>query len=868
MSQQEIGSQQASPDPLIQPNTTDALTPTKSNTNTTNPNTNTNTNTNTPTTRRKKRTKTSIACEACQTRKSRCELVTAKGCHRCAVLGTACSLVGSGRASTSTSTSTDLRNGYGLLAYNSNDELRSQHHAQRDPSRIPGYGPQASGSRESRSSIIDKYDGITSFPGNPHLNHNLNSHLKRARSSTGKEGSSDRDQDQDRDRDQDQQQDQDQNYEPDQDQDRGRGRDGRRDLREIKRRTIDIQNMLKTILSSQPHSQFQNQNQIRDQGSSGLALASTSASALEPALPLSFVPSSLAIPNTYSSITSTSTSTRPPTTTTSTNTTTHQTQHHNHNHHTEESDLYGKTHPETGGPIGSSFLALGLASQPVYLDPIELGVVLPREMERVYQVFVELFPCALPLHRLIRSPRQPPKHPLLRSAILYFLACTSNSNSVSSPASISTSSFSTPRPSSLISFSPMTRRMIIKMLEQNLSLITQNNNTRPEIASIESLLIVSLSPPHSNSYNPEGTNNGKSNPNLGLSIAIEPYNAGALALDLAKRLGLDDSMRVVVRERDGSGLDQWDTTGSLNRLCLWFSCLHRQTWLNLLGGSGSMLDYISLSSIPTALSERYHVNAWYFHLKFESRLLDLVFPVVRQIQVVRTGEMWDPVAMQELHDRFVVFKAECEVWRRDLLSPGLPSQPSLCLLSHIVEVALASRIRADSGAFIYPPIHPDIAFPHLKRYGGHIFFTGKNIIRHVAQTRPDLSSMPAYLSTFVLFAYAAVYQVKINDSQGEMDVLSADLAVAESLLREVYCFNPSIVDRVQQPIAASLRWREVLEHLGPDGTPKDTAALGMDTFQPMDFEGLPFQLDPDWLAFFSMEADFGEGAIDAAFASA
>jgi hypothetical protein len=198
----------------------------------------------------------------------------------------------------------------------------------------------------------------------------------------------------------------------------------------------------------------------------------------------------------------------------------------------------------------------------------------------------------------------------------------------------------------------------------------------------------------------------------------------------------------------------------------------------------------------------------------------------------------------------------------------VPSQPSLCLLSHIVEVALASRIRADSGAFIYPPIHPDIAFPHLKRYGGHIFFTGKNIIQHVAQTRPDLSSMPAYLATFVLFAYAAVYQVKINDFQGEMDVLSADLAVAESLLREVYWFNPSIVDRVQQPIAASLRWREVLEHLGPDGTPKDTAALGMDAFQPMDSEGLPFQLDPDWLAFFSMEADFGDGALDAAFASA
>jgi hypothetical protein len=92
--------------------------------------------------------------------------------------------------------------------------------------------------------------------------------------------------------------------------------------------------------------------------------------------------------------------------------------------------------------------------------------------------------------------------------------------------------------------------------------------------------------------------------------------------------------------------------------------------INLLGGSGSMLDYVSLSSIPTALSERYHVNAWYLHLKFESRLLDLVFPVVRQAQVIRTGEMWDPVAMQEFHDRFIVFKGECDVWRRELLGPG------------------------------------------------------------------------------------------------------------------------------------------------------------------------------------------------------
>ncbi|WWC59485.1 uncharacterized protein I303_102041 [Kwoniella dejecticola CBS 10117] len=42
--------------------------------------------------RQKKRTKTGIACDACQRRKSRCELVDQQGCHRCRVLGTTCSL--------------------------------------------------------------------------------------------------------------------------------------------------------------------------------------------------------------------------------------------------------------------------------------------------------------------------------------------------------------------------------------------------------------------------------------------------------------------------------------------------------------------------------------------------------------------------------------------------------------------------------------------------------------------------------------------------------------------------------------------------------------------------------------------------------
>lgn len=43
---------------------------------------------------RGKRKKLSTACDACQKRKSRCEMVTSKGCHRCRTLGTICSRAG------------------------------------------------------------------------------------------------------------------------------------------------------------------------------------------------------------------------------------------------------------------------------------------------------------------------------------------------------------------------------------------------------------------------------------------------------------------------------------------------------------------------------------------------------------------------------------------------------------------------------------------------------------------------------------------------------------------------------------------------------------------------------------------------------
>lgn len=45
--------------------------------------------------RKRRRTRTGIACDSCQRRKTRCELLDGDGagCHRCQVLGTSCSLL-------------------------------------------------------------------------------------------------------------------------------------------------------------------------------------------------------------------------------------------------------------------------------------------------------------------------------------------------------------------------------------------------------------------------------------------------------------------------------------------------------------------------------------------------------------------------------------------------------------------------------------------------------------------------------------------------------------------------------------------------------------------------------------------------------
>lgn len=92
--------------------------------------------------------------------------------------------------------------------------------------------------------------------------------------------------------------------------------------------------------------------------------------------------------------------------------------------------------------------------------------------------------------------------------------------------------------------------MIFRMAEQNIS---QTSFSRPEVAVAEGLLIVSLAPSRLSEKS---------------LVFIDPYQAGALALEVAKRLGLDDSMYVVPREIGCAALDQWDTTPALNRLCL------------------------------------------------------------------------------------------------------------------------------------------------------------------------------------------------------------------------------------------------------------------------------------------------------------
>jgi hypothetical protein len=57
---------------------------------------------------KRRRIRHSVACDACKVRKSRCELVTAAGCHRCSVLRTPCSLTVTGTTSDKGSTSTPV----------------------------------------------------------------------------------------------------------------------------------------------------------------------------------------------------------------------------------------------------------------------------------------------------------------------------------------------------------------------------------------------------------------------------------------------------------------------------------------------------------------------------------------------------------------------------------------------------------------------------------------------------------------------------------------------------------------------------------------------------------------------------------------
>ena len=57
---------------------------------------------------KRRRIRHSVACDACKVRKSRCELVTAAGCHRCSVLRTPCSLTITGSTSDKGSTSTPV----------------------------------------------------------------------------------------------------------------------------------------------------------------------------------------------------------------------------------------------------------------------------------------------------------------------------------------------------------------------------------------------------------------------------------------------------------------------------------------------------------------------------------------------------------------------------------------------------------------------------------------------------------------------------------------------------------------------------------------------------------------------------------------
>lgn len=150
--------------------------------------------------------------------------------------------------------------------------------------------------------------------------------------------------------------------------------------------------------------------------------------------------------------------------------------------------------------------------------------------------FVPAFRRILPLLRCFRSHnQQPPTHPLLRCAVLYYVASMSTSRST---------------------FGPMKHVSISRLLEQSLA---RWYLIRPDPTVIESLLIVSLVPTRS------GTTIRQ---DLAGLCSHDSLGAGGIAQVMARQIDLEHSVKIIPTEVGGLGGIERDDWPTMNKLCL------------------------------------------------------------------------------------------------------------------------------------------------------------------------------------------------------------------------------------------------------------------------------------------------------------
>jgi hypothetical protein len=137
----------------------------------------------------------------------------------------------------------------------------------------------------------------------------------------------------------------------------------------------------------------------------------------------------------------------------------------------------------------------------------------------------------IPLERIISQPHVPPHHPFLRLAILYYFSC--------------------PAPTKDNELLSTNQRQQIYLLTARA--LFSLGAVPPDPAIVDALLVLSYAPTR---YDDKSFSN-----------SIDPNQAALLALDMARRCGLEDSVSIV-RQRTIDWGPSETTSQAFRRMCL------------------------------------------------------------------------------------------------------------------------------------------------------------------------------------------------------------------------------------------------------------------------------------------------------------